>query len=363
MRQDPLTASVPGGMSKPASREEAFGTAEYRAVFETAPNGIVIVDEAGTIREVNPSGERLFGYTREELLGETIERLVPESSRDAHRAQREAYMKSPRARPMGVGLELKGRRKDGSEIPVEISLSPMETERGRFVIAIIFDMTERARLRAFGAGALHAAEDERVRIARDLHDDTAQRLAALLMRLRLARGTADEEMREQFLNQLHREILETVDAVGRIARGLRPPSLDEVGFEAAILALARSISESHNLRVEIDTGSGMTGTRLRPDAELALYRIVQEALSNVVRHAEATRARVHLERDDERMIIIIEDDGRGFETQQQAGPGHRGLGLIGMAERARFLGGRVAIGSASGAGTRVTVEVPRARGE
>jgi len=344
-------------------KREAFGTAEYRAVFDSAPNGIVIVDEAGTIREVNPSAERLFGYPRDELLGESIEQLVPEPSREIHRAERKAYMKAPRARPMGVGLELKGRRKDGTEIPVEISLSPMETERGRFVIAIVFDMTERARLRAFGAGALHAAEDERVRIARDLHDDTAQRLAALLVRLRVARGTADLEKRERFLDELHGEILETADAVRRIARGLRPPSLDEIGFEAAIRALARSIRETHDLPVEIDTAPGMVETRLRPDVELALYRIVQEALSNVVRHADATRVRIQLERDDERMVLTIEDDGHGFEMERQADPGHRGLGLLGMAERARYLGGRVDIESASGAGTRVTVEVPRARGE
>jgi len=359
MRQVPLTASASEGkINRVSEKREAFGTAEYRAVFEAAPNGIVIVDEEGTICDVNPSAERLFGYAHGELLGVTIEQLVPGPSREVHRAERKAYMQAPRARPMGVGLELKARCKDGTEVPVEISLSPMETERGRFVIAMVHDMTERARLRAFGAGALHAAEDERLRIARDLHDDTAQRLAALLVRLRVARG-ADGEARERLLEALHGEILETADAVRRIARGLRPPSLDEVGFEAAIRTLARSIREAHGLRVEVETDPDMEETPLRPDAELALYRIVQEALSNVVRHAGATRVRVFLERSDERMVVTIEDDGRGFEPREQSDPGGRGLGLLGMAERARYLGGRVRIESASGAGTRVTIEVPR----
>lgn len=356
-----MTMPVPGRKIERVSREEAFGAAEYRAVFEAAPNGIVIVDEAGTIRDVNPSAERLFGYSREELLGTGVEQLVPEPSREVHGAERKAYMQAPRARPMGIGLELKGRRKDGTEVPVEISLSPMETGHGRFVIAIVHDMTERVRLRAFGAGALHAAEDERLRIARDLHDDTAQRLAALLMRLRIARD-AEGERREQFLDDLHAEILDTADAVRRIARGLRPPSLDEVGFEAAIRTLARTIREAHGLRVEVEVEPRPDVARLRPDAELALYRIVQEALSNVVRHAEATRARVRLERSDRWMVVTIEDDGRGFEPRAQTDSGGSGLGLLGMAERARFLGGRVGIASASGEGTRVTIEVPRGPG-
>lgn len=340
---------------------ELFGEEEYRGVFEAVPDGIVIVDRDGRIRDLNPSAERLFGYVRDELLGSSIEDLVPEGAREVHGREREAYQKAPRARPMGIGLDLKGRRKDGSEVPVEISLSPMRTGRGRFVIASVRDRTERERLRAFGAGALQAAEDERLRIARDLHDDTAQRLAALLVRLRVARGTTDGTKRERLLDEVHQEILDAADAVRRIARGLRPPSLEEMGLEAAIRSLARAIREAHALPIEVEAVSEGGESHLDPDAELALYRIVQEALSNVVRHAEATKARVVIERRDGRTVVVVEDDGRGFEPEGEADPGGRGLGLVGMAERARYLGGRVDIESASGEGTRVTVEVPRAR--
>ncbi|MGH7572846.1 MAG: PAS domain S-box protein [Gemmatimonadota bacterium] len=347
-------------LERASEDDQRFGAAEYRAVFEAAPNGIVIVDDTGRIHDLNPSAERLFGYARDELLGASIEELVPEQSRADHRREREAYMQAPRARPMGVGLELKGLRKDGTEVPVEISLSPMETPRGRFVIAIVRDMTERMRLRAFGAGALQAAEDERLRIARELHDDTAQRLAALLVRLRVARGVADESRREAALDDLHGEILEAADAVRRIARGLRPPSLEEVGFGAAVQSLARSIRETQGLPVQVGIDAGVGAVGLRPDAELALYRIVQEALSNVVRHAQASQARVTIEEGDRSITIAIEDDGRGFEQGVAGDSTGRGLGLVGMSERARFLGGRVAIESTPGAGTRVRVEVPRA---
>jgi PAS domain S-box-containing protein len=345
------------------SVNELFGAEEYRAVFEAAPDGIVIVDRDGRIRDLNPSAERLFGYVRDELLGRSIEDLVPEEVRDVHGREREAYQEAPRARPMGIGLDLRGRRKDGSDVPVEISLSPMRTMRGRFVIAIVRDRTERERLRAFGAGSLRAAEDERLRIARELHDDTAQRLAALLVRLRVARGAPSGEKRERLLDEVHQEIVDAADAVRRIARGLRPPSLDEVGLEAAIRSLARAIHEAHALPIEIESVPEREGSRLKPDAELALYRIVQEALSNVVRHAGASRVRVVLERRDERTIVVVEDDGRGFDPRGEADPGGRGLGLVGMAERARYLGGRVGIESERGQGTRVTVEVPHAPDE
>ncbi|HET6342158.1 MAG TPA: PAS domain S-box protein [Gemmatimonadota bacterium] len=361
MSQGPSTASPPAG-NVDASAGELFGAAEYRAVFEAAPDGIVIVDVDGRIRDLNPSAERLFGYARHELLGRGIETLVPEKSREVHRREREAYQRVPRTRPMGVGLELRGRRKDETEVPVEISLSPMETGSGRFVLAIVRDMTERVRLRAFGAGALQAAEDERLRIARDLHDDTAQRLAALLVRLRVARDAADGTRRELLLDEVHQEILEAADAVRRIAHGLRPPWLEEMGLEAAIRSLARAIREAHGLPIEVEAVSDGEVPRLGREAELAVYRIVQEALTNVVRHAGATRARVVLERSDERMLVLVEDDGRGFEPRGGADPGGRGLGLVGMAERARYLGGRVGIESERGRGTRVTVEIPRTPG-
>jgi PAS domain S-box-containing protein len=336
-----------------------FGTAEYRAVFEVAPNGIVIVDDAGRIRDLNPAAERLFGYAAEELLGTSVEDLVPAGTRSTHRRDREAYMRAPRSRPMGVGMELKGRRKDGSEVPVEISLSPMETAAGRFVIAIVRDMTERMRLRAFGAGALQAAEDERLRISRELHDDTAQRLAALLMRLRLARSAPDDARREMALDELHGEILETADAVRRFARGLRPPSIEDIGLDAAIRMLARTVQEHQGLGVEVEMSSTGERARLAPDAELALYRIVQEALSNVVRHAEAANARVSIEDHAEKMTVLIEDDGRGFDPAVDGASGARGLGLIGMRERARLLGGRISIDSVPGAGTQIRIEIPR----
>ena len=334
-----------------------FRGASYRAFFEAAPDAIVIVDFEGRIRDLNPQAEKLFGYASEDLLGVAVERLVPDAVRQRHRAQREGYMEDPQTRPMGIGLELRARRKDGIEVPVEIGLSPLITDDGSFVIAIVRDMTERSRLRRLGAVAVRAAEDERARIARELHDDTAQRLAALLLHLQVSRGMEDAEKREGRLDLLRDGLLETAESVRRIAHGLRPPELEEIGLVPALRTLARRVGEDRGLEVVVESDFV---DRLDPEAELALYRIVQEALSNSVRHAGASRLRILLSRKGEALVAVIEDDGRGFDPERTIDGGGGGLGLMGMHERASGLGGKLRIKSAPDAGTRVHVELPLA---
>ena len=203
---------------------DALSGDEYRRVFEDAPDGIVLVDEEGRIRDLNPRVEELFGYEREELLHREVEALVPEALRADHREHRRSYEESPHPRPMGIGMHLEGRRKDGSRFPVEISLSPLRRDAETHVIAVVRDLTERLRLRRFGSRALEAAEDERRKLARELHDDTAQRLATVLLHLRMAER-ADEEERAEILEEVRDEIHETAEGIRRIARGLRPPGL------------------------------------------------------------------------------------------------------------------------------------------
>jgi two-component system, NarL family, sensor histidine kinase UhpB len=216
----------------------------------------------------------------------------------------------------------------------------------------------RQRLREVAAKALNAEEEERKRISRELHDDTAQRLAALLIRLRIARD-ADPAERDSTLEEVRREIAEVLEEIRRFARGLRPPALDELGLAAAVESYARNLSEATSLRVELETET-LKGL-LASEIELAVYRIVQEALSNVVRHAGATRAVVRLERADGRLIATVSDDGVGFPADEVlAGRSGHGLGLFGMQERAAYVGGTVSVRSGRDNGTTVRVEVPMA---
>jgi two-component system, NarL family, sensor histidine kinase UhpB len=216
----------------------------------------------------------------------------------------------------------------------------------------------RQRVRDVAAHALNAEEEERKRIARELHDETAQTLAALLIRLRVARGISEPGAREALLEEVRAEIGHALEGVRRFARGLRPPALDELGLVPAIESHARGISESVGLPVRVEAEP--LNSVLSPQAELALYRIVQEALSNVVRHAGASRASVRLGREAELVVATVEDNGHGFDPGEVMRGDGRGLGLYGMQERAAYLGGRVEIQSRPGKGTRVRAEIPLA---
>lgn len=340
-----------------AAPELEHAPVPYRAVFEAAPDGIVVVDREGRIRELNPAAEEMFGWDADDLRGERIEVLVPEAARETHVHEREDFFDDPHARPMGIGMELHGRRKDGSVFPVEISLSPLHTDEGTMVISTVRDVTERRRLREFGAGAVQAAEEERQRIARELHDDTAQRLAGLLIRLRLARRTDDPERRERLLDEAREEILASAEAVRRIARGLRPPALEDAGLAAALRWHVRHQLEPAEVQVEVDLDP--VEEILDDDAKLAVYRVVQEALSNVVRHASARKVQVRMDADGQAVVAEVVDDGRGFELE---GPVERldgGLGLLGMRERAAAAGGELEIASSPGEGTRVRIRIPK----
>ncbi len=206
---------------------------------------------------------------------------------------------------------------------------------------------------------LGAQEEERHRIARELHDEAGQALTSLMVGLRLIEKEADRP--ESILTRLA-ELKRMTDGVledlHRLAMDLRPTSLDHLGLVAALRQYAQEYSRQHGLSVQFET-VGLDGERLPPEVETALYRIVQEALTNVVRHAQATRADVLLERRGNRVVAIVEDDGAGFDPDAAVQNGR--LGLFGMRERAEMLGGTLAVESVPGAGTTVFVEIPDVR--
>jgi two-component system sensor histidine kinase UhpB len=214
----------------------------------------------------------------------------------------------------------------------------------------------RERLREVAARALGAAEEERKRIARELHDETAQMLAALLIRIRVVRGARDAAATDALLEDMRAEVGQALEGIRRFARGLRPPALDELGLVPAIESHVRYLAEIARLDITVDADE--LGHGLPPEAELALYRIVQESLSNVVRHAGATRAAVRIAREPDRVVVTVDDDGRGFDPAEVAAREPGRLGLFGMSERAIYLGGRAEVTSTPGAGTRVRAEVP-----
>jgi two-component system, NarL family, sensor histidine kinase UhpB len=238
----------------------------------------------------------------------------------------------------------------------ESELADRDLERLMLTFNTILESGDvyRRRLRDIAARALNATEEERKRIARELHDGTAQTLAALRVRLRVARATEDPEVRSQLLERIGAELGEAAEEIRRIAQGLRPPALDMLGLAPAIESFARGIGDTTGL--EVVTEIKPVEDLLAPEAELALYRIVQEALSNVSRHSAAERVLIRLEAVGRSVFACIEDDGSGFAVVDEMSS--RGLGLFGMQERAAYVGGTVEIESEPGRGTRIRATVP-----
>jgi two-component system sensor histidine kinase UhpB len=239
--------------------------------------------------------------------------------------------------------------------PSALADSELEQLRDTFNAMLESSTVYRQRLREIANRALSASEEERKRIARELHDGIAQSLAALRIRLRVARAVPDDPARQELLDQISTEMGEAMEELRRLARGLRPPALDMLGLGPAIESHARNIAASTGMAMDLQLQD--IGHPLTADTELTLYRVVQEALSNVAKHSGAGSFRVCLGAANNHVFASVEDDGRGFSVAE-AMSHNGGLGLFGMQERAAYVGGTVEIASEPGAGARVHVMVP-----
>jgi two-component system sensor histidine kinase UhpB len=220
---------------------------------------------------------------------------------------------------------------------------------------------DRARVRAMSSQIITAQEEERLRIARELHDETAQALASLLVRQRVAERSADTETLHRTMTDLRALTSDALEGVRRLAFELRPTTLDDLGLVAALDASARQFAHRTGLQVDVRSACGVN--RLPKETELVIYRVVQEALSNVARHSDAEHVWVELSvTDPYHVSVVVRDDGRGFDPSAVMDSRTRSLGLFGMRERAALVEGDLAITSVPGGGTTVRLTVPRAGG-
>lgn len=262
-------------------------------------------------------------------------------------------------------------RPDGTIRWVQVRGVPIFDARGEpyRMVGLSEDITERkqidaelreseSRYRILSERVIHAQEEERRRIARELHDSLGQSLTSLLIGLRGIEQFTTDKAIAPCIAHLRETATNTIDDVQRLARGLRPVVLDDIGFTPAIQRYVSDCARTYQLEIDLHTNDLESPHRLASEHATALYRIVQEALTNVVRHAEAKHVSVVIERHPKGLRAIIEDDGKGFCTEKQFPTTSHGLGLIGIRERASMLGGKTTIESGPNQGTALFVDLP-----
>ena len=334
-----------------------------RATVEASPTGMLLVDGEGRIALANPQAERLFAYGRDELLGRQVEALVPEAEREAHARWRTRFTAESEARRMAAGREVRGTDKYGRALPLEVGLMRLEFLAGDLTLVTLTDMAERGRIedgesrRLAARRIVDAEEAQRRRISREIHDALGQSLTALKLDLGWLAGRLDgtsADLQTRVL-ELEERAARTIEDVRRLSSELRPTVLDDQGLYAAIRWLVAEFERRTRLRCGLALPDGEIP--LGADADTVVFRVLQESLTNVMRHARASTANVALWREAGGDVLLeVRDDGRGIRAQP--GAGHGTLGLLGMRERADLLGGTLTVGDGDGGGTTVLLRLP-----
>jgi len=344
--------------------------ARLAAIVESAMDAIITVDQAQRVVLFNRAAEQIFRCRRADALGSPVERFLPERFRAAHREHvRRFGQDRATSRRMGDATTLMALRAGGEEFPIEASISHAELDGRPFYTVILRDVTLRKQqeqalarqqqeLQDLSAQVLEAREEEKTLLARELHDELGQLLTALKMDV----GWLRERLRPQApelgdkARQMGELLDQTVASVRRISADLRPLMLDDLGLADAAGWLVEDFARRSGIECRIDLAPRETLDALERNVAVTLYRVLQESLTNVARHAGARRVWASLALADGQVRLEVEDDGRGIAAEDLAKS--RSLGVKGMRERVRYLGGVFEAVRAPRGGTRVRVSLP-----
>jgi len=353
-----------------ADQRSEASEARLGAVVDSAMDAIITVDAAQEIVLFNGAAEQVFRLPREKALGTPLERLIPQRFRGAHHGHIQTFGDTGvTSRRMGDVTTLWGVRADGEEFPIEASISQALESGKRYYTVILRDITLRKQaedallesqreLRQLSARVLEAREEEKAHIARELHDELGQLLTALKMDLTWLRerlpAASELAPRTAEMGVL---LDRTVTATRRISADLRPLMLDDLGLADAASWLVDDFAKRSGIACHMDLAAGAGALEdLSKAVSTAVYRAIQESLTNIARHAGARQAWVSVGADNGEIFFEVEDDGRGIAPADLAKT--RSLGLKGMRERVDYLGGSIEVTRAPRGGTRVRVRLP-----
>jgi len=349
--------------------------ARFRSVFESATDAIVLADQHGVITSWNRSAQTTFGYEEREVLGKPLTILMPPRHRARHEDGLARYHDGAGEGPViGRTLELEGLRKDGTEFPIELSIAVWETASGPQFSGIIRDITQRRsveaelrssyeQLRVLSMRLETVRENERGTVAHAIQEEVGQALSALRIDIdwlgkRIASPHVAPEALKQRLVAMSSLVDTALARARRISSDLRPGVLDELGLVAALEWHARHFQERTLIRCRVTDET--RGTSIDPAMGAHLFRITEECLANVARHSGAHVVDVLLRRENGWIVLEVKDDGSGIP--QRVLQSSSSLGLLGVRERSRLMGGEAKIETRVSGGASVIVSVPIAAG-
>ena len=361
--------------------EADISEAYFRMLLESAPDAMIIIDDQGKIAIANAQSEEMFGYEREEMLGQSVEMLLPERLRDPHVDHREGFATEPRLRPMGFGQDLLARRKDGSEFPVEISLSPVRSSAGNFVSSVIRDVTDRKRMEdeiiAARQEAERANKANSAFLAAASHDLRQPVQALSLLNGALRRTVKEERALEMIDSQEHSltamtNLLNSLLDISRLDAGAVSPELEDFPVQRLIDRLSDEFSRQAQ-HVGLEFSSTSCSTVINSDPNL-LAEIIQNFVSNAIRYTETGGVRLECTDCDGQCVVAVSDTGIGIEQDQLdeifrefhqcKAPGASkegfGLGLAIVKRLSDLLGLEINVTSGIGKGSTFSVSIPAA---
>lgn len=367
------TFNVMTGQLEHANEQLRESELRFRTIFRDAPIGIALSDSDGRFIQANPALEDMLGSPEQELRGRSFDEILTPSAAAVNGTM---FREMASGRRNRYQTEITYRREDGRPAWMNVNVSRMHPDRSPYTILMMEDVTARketeqqlasaeqrrsADLRRFAVSVQHAQEEERKRISRDLHDDLCQRLSGMKFQAEALEDDLPPTARRaaRALRDFRGELERSIGEVRRVSSDLRPSVLDDFGLVTALRILCKDFEKRHGTPTGFQVEEGSFAGR-DPHLEIALYRIAQEALTNVARHAGASSVTLILLREGESLRLAVKDDGKGFDPQDAArvrGPGH-GLGLISMRERSELLGGTFSVVSARDRGTTVEVHIP-----